>query len=78
MSDQLGEADSDSDGADSLGASSLGVELSTGASVSVPGDVPLPDGEHATRAAPIAMINRIRFNIHDLLGYRRRAVRAAG
>jgi hypothetical protein len=32
----------------------------------------LPDGEQATRVAPIAKINRIRFSIEDLLGYRRR------
>jgi hypothetical protein len=39
--------------------------------------VPEPDGEHATKAAPIARINKIRFTIYDLLGYRRRG-RAAG
>jgi hypothetical protein len=63
---QLAEADAagiDSLGAASLGAAPLGVELSTGARVSVPGDVPLPDGEQATRAAPIARIKRIRFSM---------------
>lgn len=72
--DQLGAADSD--GA-SLGAS-LGIELSTGAADCPAGDVPEPDGEQATKAAPIAKIKRIRFNMNDLLGFRRRAVRAAG
>jgi hypothetical protein len=47
----------------SLGAASLGVELCTGASVSVPVDVPLPVDEHAARAAPIARINAIRFSM---------------
>jgi hypothetical protein len=50
-------------GASLLGATSLGVVLVTGASVSVELDVLLPDGEHATNAAPIAKINRIRFTI---------------
>jgi len=61
--DQLGEAD-----ADSLGTASLGIELPTGANVSVPVDVPLPLDEHAARAAPIAKINTIRFSMNDLLG----------
>jgi len=62
-------AAADSLGAASLGAASLGVELSTGATVSVPEDDPEPDGEHATRAAPIARIKRIRFSMEDLLGF---------
>lgn len=58
MSDQLGAADADSDGIASLGAA-----LSAGGAADVPADVPEPDGEHATRAAPIAKISRIRFSI---------------
>jgi hypothetical protein len=58
VSDQLEAGDSDGD---SLGAS-LGIELA-GAADSPPEDVELPDGEHATRVAPIARINRIRFSI---------------
>jgi hypothetical protein len=60
---QLGAAEADSDGI------SLGAALPAGAADSVVGDVPEPDGEHATRAAPIATINRIRFSMEDLLGF---------
>ena len=60
----LQDGEADVSGADSLGAASLGAELSTGARVSVPVDEPLPDGEHATRAAPIATINKSFFNMN--------------
>jgi hypothetical protein len=70
-SPQDGEADIS--GADSLGAvlgaTSLGVVLCTGASVSVPLDVLLPDGEHATSAAPIAKINRTFFSMDTSWGF---------
>jgi hypothetical protein len=59
-SHQDGEADAsiDSLGDASLGAASLGAEVSTGASDGLPVDVPLLDGEHAIRAAPIATMNK--------------------
>jgi hypothetical protein len=58
---QDADGDAMSLGASLLGAASLGVVLVTGASDSVPVvDVLLPDGEHATNAAPIAKINRTR------------------
>lgn len=51
-------------GASLLGAASLGVVLSIGASDCVEFvDVLLPDGEHATNAAPIARITRTRFSM---------------
>lgn len=62
------DADGDASNPESLGAmlepESLGAVLSTGASVSVDVvDVLLPDGEHATNAAPIAKIIRTRFSM---------------
>ena len=58
VSDQDGEADSlgISDGDSPAGDS-------TGATVSVPGELAVPDGEHATRAAPKASSKTIRFNM---------------
>lgn len=47
----------------SLGAASLGAAESTGARVSAPVEVPVPDGEQATSAAPRASIMMIRLSI---------------
>jgi hypothetical protein len=53
----------DQDGeADSLGISDAAPD-STGATVSVPGELALPDGEHAMRAAPNASSKTIRFSM---------------
>ena len=60
------DADGDSAGIDSLapelGAASLGALLA-GGNDSVELDVLLPDGEHATNAAPIAKMNRTLFSM---------------
>jgi hypothetical protein len=63
----IGVPDQDGD-ADSLAISdgiSDAAPDSTGASVSAPGELALPDGEHATRAAPKATNMMSRFNIHS-------------